>query len=1365
MIVPVLGTVLVVFAIVLASFLGLVIGPTFQGEAMQKGGLGISIHNHAEFWIKALDESIQIISRRSAYDLGKSGGIIGPEIFTWSIGYPPMETLQKNLESQIEESLPQGTIKAARIIEWGSGFIDALDCGPIESSECFFVKGNKSLSISDKAIEAKISLKPHKFYFKIDSNYFRLLNVGIAIVGEARFNVPLFEGRLGDLLNEINAAKNPLSPSYDPRFKNLDVGINVLGSGSSSDSSLVGYWKFNEGLGNIANDYSGNGNNGIINGATWTTGKYGKALQFDGISNYVEIPDNPSLRASNNQITVEMWIKRNKVPTNVQCLISKIGDGPDSVAADFNVTYYISVPSLVTFSPLTEHNSQFHYGIAYGSYQFHEPVNFGLINDYNWHHIAATYDGNILKSYLDGNLVESRATLTKKMPLNDQPVIIGANKAYGPGDFFNGTIDEVKIYNRALSEDEIKGEYSSAREKNIVEITISDKTCLLSNDNYCIAPLKPGEPGIINPMDGKLIPYDFLKLKFRVDVENPIAPPICTRRNPTVTITPSTQTGPPGSSLIYSVSVKNNDNPSCGSSIFILSNTVCPSELNCVLNKNSLTISPGLTDSTTITVSSILSAPFGTYTFKVKATNFGEISYWKEDSADYVIPPECVVHTECAQKCDDLGIDFKWHGRNCASEICSIYEIWRGTCPEGDEGCMTGQCCIGQCQSNKCVCSHTNYVDLYGSRCPSGQSCGADCYCHPAPACTADLVPTVTGTGPCTVTLSMTTSGCDRRIWEIRNATSQVCVGIVSNPVSCPTQTVPLGSYNYNLYINGVLKDSEVVNCVAPSCTADLTTSVFDPRTGICTIGASFVPAYCDDQTWEIRDTNNNVKCSGTLPDTNCPVQWSFSGTNYTYLYIGGVLKGTKTDTCSAAPLCSAVFSAIISGIGPVVDTCEVSAGFIPTNCDNKPWQIKDSTTGAVVCDKTLPASTCQWIVFSGATGTTYTYDLYIDGAFKGTSSVRCNPTPECAVDSDCSDGSRCTDDKCNPLTKKCEHTPKPAGTVFATKSGYCPAYCSAGTKYTPTTLKSCDRKCDGVSANEPDCDYTAGCTASDYSSQSCGITTRTCPNYCSAGTKYTSTGNQQCNNGCVADGINCDVCTPPACSYTSESCGTSSEVCPHKCEGGIEYMDGHHCNLGCAADGINCGSGCTASSCGSADYDTKKTCHSGCNGDRCTWVYFCNDASGSNNEFQCLDCCDWGGCSAPYNCGCSVSAQIITEFQSNPSCYYFWDCCTGWAGPICTSCGWCPVTVTASCGYNDACTYGKFCEKQTTSYSDYCQCCVIGCNTYWGTNECTINTQCAYSGSEPTCTYYTDYVCDCFGAIGFNFRWQSPATFTATCS
>jgi hypothetical protein len=85
------------------------------------------------------------------------------------------------------------------------------------------------------------------------------------------------------------------------------------------------------------------------------------------------------------------------------------------------------------------------------------------------------------------------------------------------------------------------------------------------------------------------------------------------------------------------------------------------------------------------------------------------------------IPGRCVNHDECSQACDYLGTD-KWQ----------YSRRWYGTCPYGVYGCMTGDCCLGQCtDKGECFCLHTNVVDIYGDVCPYGTTCGDDCYCHP----------------------------------------------------------------------------------------------------------------------------------------------------------------------------------------------------------------------------------------------------------------------------------------------------------------------------------------------------------------------------------------------------------------------------------------------------------------------------------------------------------------------------------------------------------------------------------------------------------------------------------------------------------
>ena len=111
----------------------------------------------------------------------------------------------------------------------------------------------------------------------------------------------------------------------------------------------------------------------------------------------------------------------------------------------------------------------------------------------------------------------------------------------------------------------------------------------------------------------------------------------CVRTNPTVTISPSTQTGWPSLLLTYSVSVKNNDNSGCAAAAFSLSNT-CPSGWTCSLSKSSVTISPGSTDSsTTISITPPLGTSDGSYSFSVTATNNADITKTGTGSGTYVV--------------------------------------------------------------------------------------------------------------------------------------------------------------------------------------------------------------------------------------------------------------------------------------------------------------------------------------------------------------------------------------------------------------------------------------------------------------------------------------------------------------------------------------------------------------------------------------------------------------------------------------------------------------------------------------------------------------------------------------------------------
>lgn len=116
----------------------------------------------------------------------------------------------------------------------------------------------------------------------------------------------------------------------------------------------------------------------------------------------------------------------------------------------------------------------------------------------------------------------------------------------------------------------------------------------------------------------------------------PSGSPVCTRANPTVNITPSSQQGAPGSTLSYAVSVTNNDSSACGSSNFNLSSVV-PSGFSNALAQNSLNIQPGQNGATSITVTSPANAPLGDQSFSVTAANASLPSFTGSASAVYSV--------------------------------------------------------------------------------------------------------------------------------------------------------------------------------------------------------------------------------------------------------------------------------------------------------------------------------------------------------------------------------------------------------------------------------------------------------------------------------------------------------------------------------------------------------------------------------------------------------------------------------------------------------------------------------------------------------------------------------------------------------
>jgi hypothetical protein len=201
----------------------------------------------------------------------------------------------------------------------------------------------------------------------------------------------------------------------------LVLGLTV----DTTNAALVAHWKFDEGSGATANDSVG-GNHATLNGATWTTGQIGGALRFDGVNDYLRIPDSDSL-----DITGDLTIR---------ALIKTSQTNPDG-SVIFSNLRQISPNDGYSLDMTPSGNIRF---FSQGKVLF----SIGKINTGTWKNIVVALSGNTATIYIDGLLDNSGTVNVPKS--NDVDQTIGAS--YTPYYFFNGIIDDVQIYNHAIPE-------------------------------------------------------------------------------------------------------------------------------------------------------------------------------------------------------------------------------------------------------------------------------------------------------------------------------------------------------------------------------------------------------------------------------------------------------------------------------------------------------------------------------------------------------------------------------------------------------------------------------------------------------------------------------------------------------------------------------------------------------------------------------------------------------------------------------------------------------------------------------------------------------------------------------------------------
>lgn len=254
-------------------------------------------------------------------------------------------------------------------------------------------------------------------------------DVDFSNIGQQTSNQAVNDTATGNAyLNAINSGTGSLTVSAN--------NVYLYGGGLPSPANLVGYWNFNEGSGTTAIDDSGNGNTGTINGATYSTSVpaalgSGDSLSFNGTSGtYVSLATN-NFPTGNTPFSMLTWVKTTGSGLTFMFGYGTASGNEDMALGLWNGEFYAST-----------HATGFHSGIS-------------SLNTNQYHLVGITYAGNTVNLYVDGSYIKS-------LPVTMN--LVGTGTAYvGQSEssfYYNGLIDDPRIYNTALSAQDIRNLYT-----------------------------------------------------------------------------------------------------------------------------------------------------------------------------------------------------------------------------------------------------------------------------------------------------------------------------------------------------------------------------------------------------------------------------------------------------------------------------------------------------------------------------------------------------------------------------------------------------------------------------------------------------------------------------------------------------------------------------------------------------------------------------------------------------------------------------------------------------------------------------------------------------------------------------------------
>jgi hypothetical protein len=227
--------------------------------------------------------------------------------------------------------------------------------------------------------------------------------------------------------------------------------------------SPVGWWKFDEGYGDTANDSGPQGNNGNLQGAcpgggncpTWTEdGKFGKALDYDG-NDYIVVTDDSSLRPENGSWSVSVWAKPDDANQTGPIIAKRQNSDPFEAWGLYicgNTTCLSSGQKLMSLFIEDDNTTD------------RRAISDIDVADGNWHHytMVADKDSDFIKLYMDGLQLLTSTYVVGSWPTVNNPDDLNIGRNNG-SLYFSGAIDETKVYNFALSAAQVSAEYNQGK--------------------------------------------------------------------------------------------------------------------------------------------------------------------------------------------------------------------------------------------------------------------------------------------------------------------------------------------------------------------------------------------------------------------------------------------------------------------------------------------------------------------------------------------------------------------------------------------------------------------------------------------------------------------------------------------------------------------------------------------------------------------------------------------------------------------------------------------------------------------------------------------------------------------------------------